>query len=106
MFQLTVLIWLVVFFHVAAVAFIHRRVAPIHLHLRGAFAVTSSVLFFVHRFFFGNFLIRQPMVRFDFRGNLYRLAHHDSVCVVAHGLPAASSAVGSSWGHSDMLVDM
>jgi hypothetical protein len=46
------------------------------------------------------------MVRFDFRGNLYRLAHHDSVGVDALGLPAASSAVGSSWRHSDLLVDM
>jgi hypothetical protein len=33
--QLTVFIWLVVFFHIAAVAFIHRRVAPTALYFRG-----------------------------------------------------------------------
>lgn len=46
------------------------------------------------------------MVRFDFRNNLRCLAHRDSVGLVAPGLPAASSAVGSSGGHSDLLVDM
>ena len=47
-FQLTVLIWLVVFFHVAAVAFVHRRVAPTSLHLLGTECRVQSTVCCVH----------------------------------------------------------
>jgi len=84
-FQLTVLIWLVLFLHVAAVAFLHRRVAPTALHLLGASVPPSIECFAALTLAF-----RQPVVHRDVLHHVCLFPRGRAVLLVASQLSGAA----------------